>query len=313
MNKGLNLVQITERFPDAESAAEYLEAIRWPAGPVCPHCGSDRVGRINVARDRRRVWKCYGCRKPFSVTVGTIFEASHIPLNKWLIAFHLLCASKKGMSALQLSRMLGVTNKTAWFMAHRIRYAMSQPPFKTKLAGVVEVDETYIGGKPRAGRIRTKKDRQMWIDSKAPVVALVQREGDVRSFHLPRVTGDNLRQVLSANIDPDSRLVTDGSTKYWTLGKAFASHESVEHRAGEYVRDDVTTNTVEGFFGLLKRGVIGSYHHVSHHHLHRYLAEFDFRWNRRKISDGDRTEAALGMAEGKRLMYKDSLRAGSPA
>ncbi|MEW6058989.1 MAG: IS1595 family transposase, partial [Actinomycetota bacterium] len=160
----LNLIKLMERFSDAESAAEFLEAIRWPTGPVCPRCDGAKVYRIKASRDRRRLWKCAACRKPFSVAVGTIFEASHIPLHKWLIAFHLLCASKKGMSSLQLSRMLGITQKSAWFMTHRIRYAMTQPPFSAKLSGVIEADETFIGGKPRAGDVRTKKEARMWSE-----------------------------------------------------------------------------------------------------------------------------------------------------
>jgi transposase-like protein len=310
MSKGVNLVEITERFPDAETAAEYLESLRWPDGPVCPHCGHEKVYRIKATRDRRRLWKCAGCRKPFTVTIGTIFEASHIPLNKWLIAFHLLCASKKGMSALQLSRMLGITQKSAWFMAHRIRYAMTQPAFASKLSGVVEADETFIGGKPRAGQVRNRQEAAAWRDRKVRVVSLVQRDGDVRSFAMPRavanITEENVGDVLRTHVDPGTRLMTDGAYRFRRVGREFPVHDIVDHSKGEYARGDVTTNTVEGYFGLLKRGLNGSYHHVSEEHLHRYLAEFDFRYNRRKVTDGARTEAALAMTEGKRLTWADS-------
>ena len=292
---------------DAEARA-YLESMRWPDGPICPHCGADRPYRLNPkpgSKTRKGVLKCRSCRKQFTVTVGTIFEDSHIPLHKWLMAIHLLCASKKGMSAHQLHRMLGIAYKSAWFMAHRIRYAMEQEPLKTKLTGVVEADETFIGGKPRAGQIRSKSDARRWADRKAPVVSLVQRDGDVRSFHVERVTEANLRKVLTENVEPEARLMTDGRGAYRSIGRQFPSHEKVDHSLGEYVRGDVTTNTVEGYFGLLKRGLNGTYHHVGQQHLHRYLAEFDFRWNRRKVEDGLRAALAIKGFEGKRLTFED--------
>lgn len=250
----LNLGDLDARFTDPDAAAVYLEGIRWPNGTACPHCGeADRVNRLNSKATTRRLWKCYGCRKQFTVTVGTIFESSHIPLNKWLLAFYLLCASKKGMSAHQLHRMLGVTYKTAWFMFHRIREAMRDPAFASRLTGTVEADETYIGGR-RKGMVGRPGPKDK---NKRAVMTLVVRDGQA-------------------------------------------------HGQGEYVRGAVHTNTVEGYFATLKRGVNGVYHHVSPAHLHRYLNEFDFRYNTRHLSDGARTVAALGWADGKRLMYADS-------
>src|SRR2546430_2557439 len=200
-----------ERFTDPQKASEYLESIRWPDGPVCPHCGeSERTPyRLNVKGTKRRLWKCAACRKQFTVMVGTIFEDSHIPLNKWLLAFYLLCSSKKGMSAHQLHRMLGVTYKSAWFMAHRIRYAMEQPPFQARLTGIVEADETYVGGKERN---RKRKDRQKKLGrgvDKTPVVVLVGRGGHARSFRMANVTGAELKGAIRRNVARESRIMTD--------------------------------------------------------------------------------------------------------
>jgi transposase-like protein len=261
------------------------------------------------------LWKCAACRKQYTVTVGTIFEGSHISLNKWLLAFYLLCSSKKGMSAHQLHRMLGVTYKSAWFMAHRIRYAMEQPPFAERLSGVLEVDETYIGGKARNRHSRERhwqtRGRVSNIGrgvGKTPVVALVERDGMARSFRIANVTGAELRGAIRRNVDPSARLMTDAFKSYTGLGKEFASHEIVNHADDEWVRGDVHTNTVENFFSILKRGIDGVYHHVSEAHLPRYLAEFDFRYNHRSgngYSDADRTRIALSQVGGKRLKFAD--------
>src|SRR5205085_1384807 len=245
--------------------------------------------------------RCKACKKQFTVMVGTIFEDSHIPLAKWFAAIYLMNASKKGVSAHQIHRMLGITYKSAWFMCHRIRYAMAQPPLQSKLSGIVEADECYIGGK-RRGQI----GRPGPNSNKAPVVALVERGGSVRSFHIGRVTAENLHEVLTDNIEAEARLMTDENNAYLALGREFASHETVNHSIKEYARGDVTTNTIEGYLGLLKRGINGIYHQVGAHHLHRYLAEFDFRYNHRKLTDGERTEAAIRGFEGKRLTYRDS-------
>jgi transposase-like protein len=306
------------RFTDAEAAAEYLEGLRWPEGPVCPHCGeSERQAyRLSVKGTTRRVWKCRACRKQFTVMVGTIFEDSHVPLNKWLLAFYLLCSSKKGMSAHQLHRMLGVTYKTAWFMAHRIRYAMQQPPFRAALTGVVEVDETYVGGKRRSPNKRKYKPLDPHAPDprraksgrgtdKTPVVLLVERGGMARSYRVANVSGAEIKDVIRKNVDRSAHLRTDSFGSYKGLAKEYASHEVVNH-LDEWVRGDVHTNTAENFFSILKRGINGIYHHVSEAHLPRYLDEFDFRYNTRSAmgyTDSDRTKLALSMVEGKRLMY----------
>jgi transposase-like protein len=283
------------RFTDVEAAAEYLESVRWADGVVCPHCGeSEREPyRLKSKATKRRLWKCRACRKQFTVTVGTIFESSHVPLNKWLAAFYLLCSSKKGMSAHQLHRMLGVQYRTAWFMFHRIREAMSSPSFSSRLGGVVEVDETYVGGqrKKHGERGRSRKH-------KVPVLALVERGGQVRS--------KTLKGAIREHVEPTAWLMTDEFSSYRNIGREFAGHDTVQHSYGEYGRGHVHTNTIEGYFATLKRGVNGIYHHVSRAHLHRYLAEFDFRYNARHVSDSDRTVAALAGAEGKRLKYREA-------
>lgn len=261
-------------------------------------------------RIRPGLWKCSGCRETFRVTVGTIFEDSHIPLHKWLMAMHLMCASKKGMSAHQLHRMLGLGYRAAWFMAHRIRYAMTQdaPNPKAKMAGpdkIVEVDETYVGGKQPGA----KGKRTVYNSNKTPVVALVERKGKVRSFPVERVTASNLKPILAQFVSPDAHVMTDESNVYEGTGTRFAAHSAVNHGQGEYSRMEfgklVTTNTVEGFFSLLKRGVYGTFHHVGRQHLHRYCAEFDFRYNHRDVKDGERAEQAIKGVQGKRLTYAE--------
>ena len=309
MKDRLNLTAIQKRFADEDTARAYLENLRWPDGPWCPHCGAAEVYRLTPKPDsvkpgRKGLLKCKYCRKQFTVTVGTIFEASHISLDKWLIAIYLLSASKKGMSAHQLHRMMGITYKASWFMCHRIRYAMESGAFE-KLSGIVEVDETYVGGKRRAGEWKKSGFKGGPAGDKAPVVALVERGGKVRAFPMERVTSDNLRAVMRENIEPSSRVMTDESGLYIGTGNEYASHETVNHSRKEYVRGDVTTNTVEGFFGLLKRGINGVYHQVSKKHLHRDVQEFEFRYNARKMSDGERTVMAVAGFEGKRLKYRD--------
>jgi transposase-like protein len=279
-----------------KAAHEFLVKLRWPDGIRCVRCQSERVRPLKVKSAKRQVLKCYGCRKQFSATIGTIFEDSHIPLTKWLTAMQLLCSSKKGMSAKQLQRMLNFKSyETAWFMAHRLRHAMTQFHDVPRLKGVIEADETYVGGKEKGKGNKTKK---------VPVFALVQRGGDVRSFVMPRVTAKNLKTVLTANVEQSAQLMTDSFVGYKDLGTHFAGHESVNHSAKEYVRGPAHTNTVEGYFSLLKRGIIGTYHHVSEKHLHRYLAEFDFRYNARKTDDTVRALLAMKGTEGKRLQYQ---------
>ncbi len=316
----MNLVDLAQHFSNDDSAREFLEKQRWPDGPVCPHCKvvgeayrlkPTANGKTHV---RKGVWKCAGCRKEFTVTVGTIFEDSHIPLHKWLLAYHLLCASKKGTSAHQLHRMLGITYKSAWFMAHRIRYAMSQEPLSSKLNGIIQMDETYIGGKFRAGPEFTKpgerpKDRLPGIANKAAVVSVLQRGNRVQSRHVEHVTAKNLKPIIEEMTAQDAHLMTDDSTVLESAG-GNRKHDTVNHSAKEYVRREngvcITTNSVEGYFSILKRGVNGVYHHWSKKHLYRYLSEFDFRYNARDISDGERTSLAVKGSAGKRLMYRDS-------
>jgi transposase-like protein len=292
-------------FHDEDAAIAYVEARVWPNGkPVCPHCGGlERIGKLQGKCTRKGVWKCYDCRKPFTVKIGTIFEDSPIALHLWLQAIFLVAASKKGISANQLHRVLGVTLKTAWYMGHRIRLAMSDRPagLMGSDGGAVEVDETYIGRKPGT------EVRPGGQGHKEAVLALVERKGGVRSFHVSRVTGETLRATLRGNVSPKAKLLTDQARWYWKLGKEFASHESVNHSIGEYARGNVHTNTIEGYFSVLKRGLVGVYQHWSPEHMHRYLAEFDFRYNQRAaldVNDTQRADKLLAGVVGKRLTYK---------
>lgn len=317
MSKKLNLSTLSKLFSDEDKARELLETMRWGDGVVCPHCDAERAYKIEPkegSKTRKGLWKCAICRKQFTVTVGTIFEGSRIPLSKWLMALHLICSSKKGISALQLSRNLDLTYKSAWFMAHRIRYAMSQEPLRTKLRGVVESDEVYIGGKfSNMHADKREVARQGLRYDKAPVVTLVERSGRVKTHHMEHVTSQNIKRVLRETVNQqEAFLMTDDSHPYKGAKHMFLGHESVVHSAGEYVRGSgggaVHVNTAESVHALLKRGVMGVYHHWSKKHLHRYLAEFDFRWNTRKISDGERTMEAVAIVGGKRLRYRDPVK-----
>ncbi len=283
-------------------AREYLESLRWPDGAICGHCGSDNVVKLAGKATRPGVYKCRACRQQFTVTVGTIFESSHIPLRKWVMAFALMCASKKGISALQLQRMLGLGSyKSAWHMAHRIRHAMRNEPLKGMLSGTVESDETWVGPRLRG------KGSGLKTENKTPVMALIQRDGPMRVRVLPAVTKDNLRAALDEMVDKNAVLMTDGLQAYRKLGPSFTAHEWVDHTKGEYARGNAHVNHAESYFALLKRGVHGTFHHVSREHLGRYADEFAFRWNHRKVKDGQRMEAALRLAPGCRLTY-DSTR-----
>lgn len=290
------------QFTDEDAARKYLEAIRWPHGPVCPHCGTvDKA----YATKRPGKYRCASkeCRKDFTVKVGTVFESSHIQLHKWLLAAYLLCSSKKGISSNQLARALGVTYKTAWFMTHRIREAMRTGSF-SPVGGsgkTVEADETYIGLK------KGHKKARAGYGHKRAVVSLVERGGMVRSFHVDRATVSEVVPLLRKNVSRESRLMTDESRLYWTVGTEYAAHDAVEHGKHEYVRGDIHTNTVEGYFSIFKRGMKGIYQHCGENHLHRYVAEFDFRYNNRVrfgIDDEARTRIALKQIEGKRLTYR---------
>lgn len=288
-------------FQNEEAAFAYLEGIRWTAGPACPHCG---VINHFYTTKKPHVYRCAEkqCRKDFTVRVGTVFEDSPIKLYKWLMAAYLVCASKKGISSHQLHRMLDVTYKTAWFMAHRLREAMSggNGGLLGSNGEPVEVDETYWGnnGKQRHGA--------RGGDHKMKIVSLVERDGEKRSFHVPAVTAKTLRPILNAQIADKARLMTDEARVYKKIGKEFAQHQSINHSAGEYARGDVTTNSVESSFALLKRGLIGTFHHVGEQHLQRYATEFDFRWNHRNTKDAARAVALLSQIGGKRLMYRES-------
>ncbi len=296
----MNLIEVA-KLTEKESR-DYLESIRWPDGAICAHCQSKNVSRLGGKAGEKGQFKCKNkeCRKKFTVTVGTLFADSHIPLSKWLLAFHLVCSSKKGMSAHQLHRELGITYKSAWFMAHRIRYAMTQEPLSTMLTGTVEVDETYVGGKSKGKRGRG-------ADKKTPVVALVERNGKVKSKPVKRVTAKELKGAIRENVTTESTIMTDEWPSYKGIGKEYeGGHHVVNHGQGEYARGDVNTNSAESYFALLKRGVNGTFHHVSEKHLHRYCDEFSFRWGHRKDKDSERRDAALKLIEGRRLLYKKS-------
>lgn len=294
-------------FKNETKARLWLEAQIWPEGPVCPHCGSDDATRLEGEKHRDGLLQCNACRQQFTATVGTVFERSKIALTKWLMAVYLLSASKKGISTAQLSRMLGLPYKTAWFMTHRIREAMKDG--KSPLGGpdkIVEADETYIGNGTGLGR--TKLGNKYGGD-KWKVLALVERDGRSRSFHLDNISVNQVRAALVTNIDRKSALMTDEAIVYKTVGKEFASHDTVNHAAREYGRGNVTTNTVEGFFSIFKRGMKGIYQHCGEAHLHRYLAEFDFRYSHRVklgFSDMDRANQVLKGIVGKRLTYRQA-------
>lgn len=294
---GMNLAELSALTED--QARAYLERIRWPDGAACPHCGDTSVTRLQGKSTRPGTFKCRGCRKQFTVTVGTIFHGSHIPLRKWIMAFHLICASKKGLSALQLQRMLGLGSyKSAWHMAHRVRHAMRSEPLAGMLKGTVEVDEVYLQGRPRekGTGYQTRTDRQK------PVVAMVERGGDAYAYATKRVTGDTVKPAIYALVDRGAKIMTDESKVYFGLHHHFqGGHHTTNHKQGEYLRGDVHSNSVESFFSLLTRGVVGAFHHVSFRHLPRYCHEFTFRWNYRKATDGERTMAALKATEGQRL------------
>lgn len=298
-------------FTDEQAAFDQLEAIVWPDGIVCPQCGVIGKARPLVGvkdkkgRERIGLKKCYACRRQFTVRVGTVFEASHVPLHIWWQAAFLLCSSKKGISSNQLHRTLGVTLKTAWFMSHRLREAMRVMKLDP-LGGAgkeVEADETFIGHK------RPKARNARGYAHKHAVVSLVERGGKVRSQHVNDVNAATLRPILKAQIKADSWLMTDEASYYTAIGKEFKHHFTVQHGIGEYVRGGAHTNTIEGYFSIFKRGMTGIYQHCSARHLKRYLAEFDFRYNERTAlgtGDVERTELALGGIVGKRLTYRDT-------
>jgi len=305
----LTLIQIAAKFSTEEAARDYFEKLRWPNGPECAHCGNadqTRIYKVTANRDKKirpGQYKCAECERSFTVTVGTVCEDSHIPLNKWLIAFYMMCASKTQVSALQLQRQLEIGSyRSAWHLCHRIRFALQDILPTDKLDGTVEADETYIGGVKRGMGRR-------YTGNKTAVVSLVERGGRVRSQVARKVTGDALGQLLKRQVSETAHLNTDESPLYRKLGKAFASHDTVNHSDEEYARRDVsgrlaTTNTVEGFFGNTKRSLDGTHHHVSAKHLPLYLAEVDYKYNTREETDGRRTALAVPKIVGKRLMLR---------
>jgi len=304
----LNLITLAQEYQDEDSARELFESWRWPNGkPICPHCKNDgeakkiskltaKVGRHSTVR--KGLYFCGACRKPFTATVGTVMESSHIPISTWMMAFFLICSSKKSISAHQLHRMLKVTYKTAWFMAHRIRFVFGDDGVKLK--GVVEADETFVGGK---GDLKTKFSR------KIPVMVLLERGGRAKTRVVADVSQHNLGKALNECVDKSAIVNTDDHHGYKPALKKFTRHDIVNHSHDEYYRHNPdgtisTTNSAESFFALLKRGVYGAWHHVSREHLQKYSDEFAFRFSTSKISDGARTARAIPLIDGKRLMYR---------
>lgn len=309
-------------FTDKEAARKHLEKQRWPHGPICPHCRNNDQETIAPVKGKKQshrdgLYYCNDCKGQFTVTVGSVFERSKVPLNKWLLATFLIASSKKGISSHQLHRMLGVTYKTAWFMSHRIREAMKESNVTSGPLGgsgkTIEADETYFGSKDGpAPKTTTRgtpfvKGGRSGPSHKRAVVSLVERGGRVRSFHVQKANKATVRDILVRNADRASTLYTDESNLYVTTGKEFGGHETVKHSVGEYVRDIVHTNTIENVFSVFKRGMVGVYQHCGESHLHRYLAEFDFRFNRRtalKWTDSERHDDLLSRIGGKRLTYR---------
>ena len=295
---------------DEAEAYKFVEARLWPNGPQCPKCKeTKRVGVLKGKSTRVGVYKCYVCRKPFTVKVGTVFEASNLPLHKWLQAIYLMCSSKKGISSHQLGRTLGIQVRSAWFLSHRIREAMRSgslaPPMGSGTA-FVEVDETYIGTKKGVPKRRGAAHKNV-------VLTLVERGRDARSFHIDNASVQQIFPIINANIDREAKIATDEGGQYVSLKYGFPGHDTVNHKAEEWRRGDVHTNTVEGYFALFKRGMKGVYQHCSERHLHRYLSEFDFRYNARValgVNDLQRSELALRGVKGKRLKYRVSPDAG---
>ena len=296
-----------KHLQDEEAAYAWVEARVWPEGPVCPHCqGKERISKMQGKATRFGLYKCYACRKQFRVTVNTIFEKSHVPLYLWLQAFYLIAGSKKGISSNQLHRTLGVTLKTAWFMGHRIREAMRVGSLAPPMGGageIVEVDETFIGNNGRYKMFWKMRGNQ----HKHVVLTLVQRNGGARSFHVERASAREIIPLVQANIDKETSIATDEAKHYSTLKNEFAAHRTVNHSRKEYVRGKVHTNTVEGYFSIFKRGMRGVYQHCGERHLHRYLAEFDFRYSNRialGVNDEARAAKAVEGVVGKRLTYR---------
>jgi len=303
----INLITLASQYSDNDKARELLEQLRWPNGAICPHCKNDGQAKTisklepkagSKSAVRKGVYFCGACRKQFTVTIGTVFEGSHIPISKWVMALFIICSSKKAISAHQLHRMMGMTYKSAWFMAHRIRFAFGND--KPMLSGVVEADETFVGG---VGDMRTKLSR------KTPVVALIERDGKMRAQVVVNVSQHNLGKCLHECVKTEAIICTDEHRGYKPAGKNFAAHHSVVHSKKQYAKiakdgTNVHVNSCESFFSLLKRGVHGAWHNVSREHLPKYANEFAFRWNHRKMTDGERFASAIPFMESARLYYR---------
>jgi transposase-like protein len=312
-NGQLNMATMAEIFADEDKARAFLENLVWPNGPVCPHCECTEVYKLTAKPESKKpvrpgVYKCKKCRKQFTVRIGTVMEESLIPIRKWLMAFHLITSSKKGVSSHQIAREVGITQKSAWFLNHRIREAMKKEPMAGMLKGIVEVDETYIGGKPRI----TGQSKRGRGTKKQPVLVLVERDGSARVKPIENTTSKTLKNEIAIHVAKEAIIMTDELHSYWGLDKIFAGHETVKHGEGQYARMtkdgiNVHTNTGESFFSLLKRGHYGIFHQLSKKHLHRYCNEFGFRWDHRKTTDGQRMVEAIKGARGKRLMYREPV------
>ncbi len=305
LSKSPIVKQIPAACSDELAAVEFFEFQRWGNNPCCVKCGSIEVYKMTDAktgeRNKRFLWRCRDCKEQYTVRIGTVYEESRLPLRHWAYAFWRACISKKGVSALEIKRNCQISYKSALFLMNRIRFAMAPDlPTAPPLTGTVEVDETYVGGKPRY-KGNNKRGRGT---KKTPVFAAVERSGQIRRQVVANVTGKTLKAEIRKVVDPRARIMSDENSAYFGIGKEFAGgHETVTHSAKEYARGDVNTNTAESSFALVKRGIIGVYHNVSKEYLHRYLWQFDFMWNARKLNDGERTVLAIKSAEGKRLTY----------
>ncbi len=320
----ISVLGLMARIPDEASAYEYLEELRWQGNPECPHCGASHVTFIRPmngksratrtgAQSERRVWKCGECRKQFSVLTDTVMHGTKIAVRTWVLVLFEMCASKNGVSAREVERKYGLTPRSAWFLTHRIREAMKDNGLGM-FVGTVTADETWIGGKPANRHGHKPGQGGQGKTDKTPVLSLVDRgTGAVRSRVVPDVTGATLRKIIAENVDmAGSVLHTDSGAQYRDMGKEFLAHETVDHKAGEYVRGDVTTNHAEGYFSQLKRSIDGTHHHVSTEHLQRYLAEFDYRYATRKSNDGERMADLVSRTGGRRLAYKPLIARDAP-
>ena len=314
----LTVPELAKRVQSEADAYAFLEQLRWPDGPRCPHCGNEKAyfltpkdGKARATRtgstSQRRVWKCAKCRKQFSVLTGTIFHGSKIPVATWLFVVFEMVASKNGVSAREIERKYGLTPKTAWFMTHRIREGMKRHPGISVLSGTIVADEAYFGGRSQLKHgTMSAQDGSKVIRRKTPVVSLISKEtGEVRSRVVPNVTGENIRRVIREQVNMrESILHTDEAQVYDRIGDEFIDHQAVWHSGGEYVRGDVSTNQAENYFSQLKRSIDGTHHHVSREHLQRYLDEFDFRYTTRKLNDTQRVNRLMGQVAGRRLAYR---------